>query len=102
MQPARLRADFLRYGGGKGNHVMPHLGFNLMNAFQVKVTALGNGPGGIFRDDPCLGQSQAGGSFHLKPAAKFVFITPNSAHLRARIAWYQRFSSQKSRVNQLL
>jgi len=80
---------------------MPYLGFNFMNALQIKVAALGNGPRGILGDDPRIGERQAGGSFHFKPAAEFIFIAPDSAHLRARIAWNQRYSSQKSSVNQL-
>jgi hypothetical protein len=75
---------------------MPYLGFNFMDAFQVKVAALGNGPRGILRDDPRIGKSQAGGSFNVKPAAKFIFITPDTAHLRTGIAWNQRlFLSEK-------
>src|SRR5205823_13982057 len=81
-----------------GNHVMPYLGFNFMDSFQVKVTTLGNGPRGILGDNPRIGQGKAGGSFNLQPAAEFIFITPDSAHLRARIAWNQRFFlSEKQR-----
>ena len=65
MQPARLRADFFRHGRGKGNHIMPHLGLNFIDSFQVKVAALGNRPRRVFRDNPRIGQGKAGGSFNL-------------------------------------
>jgi hypothetical protein len=71
---------------------MPYLGLDFVNAFQIKVTAFGNGPRGILRDNACIGQRKAGGSFNLKPAAKFIFITPDSAHLWAGITWNQRFA----------
>src|SRR6185503_7170099 len=98
MQPARFWTNFFRYRRGKGNHVMPYLGFNFINAFQVKVAAFSNGAGGILRDNPRIGQGKAGGSFNLEPAAKLVFITPDSAHLRARITWNQKFSPRKAQV----
>ena len=91
MQPAGFRANFFRYRRGKGNHVMSYFGFNFVDALQVKIAAFGYRPGGILRDNPRICQCKAGCSFNLEPAAKFIFITPDSAHLRARITLNQRF-----------
>src|ERR1041385_8691469 len=99
MQPSRFRANFFRHRRSKGNHIMPYLGFNFLNTLQVKVTAFGNGAGGVFRDKSGVSQGKAGGSFNLEPATKFIFITPDSAHLRAGIAWNQRFFLSKAQPN---
>src|SRR5262245_32979480 len=66
------------------------LGFNLLDPPQVKVAALSNGAGGVLRDNARVSQRKAGSGFHLQPAAKLVFFTPDSAHFRAGITRYQR------------
>ena len=65
------------------------LGFNLLNAFEIEVAALGNGLGGIGRHNSGFSQRQAGRRFHLQPAAKLVFIAPDAAHFRPRITGNQ-------------
>src|SRR5437764_13292262 len=47
MQPARLGADFFRYRGSKGDDIMFYFSFNLLDALQSEVAALGNSAGGI-------------------------------------------------------
>src|SRR6185437_10073732 len=62
---------------------------------QVEVALTGNGLGCFRRHDARLGQSQAGRNLHLKPAAKFIFITPDFSHFRARITGDQGLSSRE-------
>ena len=68
---------------------MLDLGFHLMNALEIEITALGNGMGGRRRHNAGLCQGQAGGGFHLQPAAKLIFFVPDAAHLRAGVTGNQ-------------
>src|SRR6266850_308322 len=53
-----------------------------------------------------LGQRFRGGEFHLQPFAEFIFVAPNVAHLRARVAWNQchllKRKNRKSRNSQVV
>ncbi len=90
VQPARLGADLFRHRGSEGDHVVLYVSFNLVDALQFEIAALGDGLGSLLGDDSGLGEREAGGDFHLKPAAEFIFITPDAAHFRAGITRDQR------------
>jgi len=45
MEPARLRPYLFRYGGGEGDDVMLHFGFNLVDASNIDVALFANGLG---------------------------------------------------------
>ena len=85
MQPAGMRANFFSHCRSEGNHVVLHLSLNVLNALQIEIAAFGNCLRGLLRYDSGLCQGQAGGGFYLQPAAVFIFVTPDAAHLWARI-----------------
>src|ERR1700685_4166035 len=87
-----MRADDLRHCGGKGDHVMPYLGRNLVNALHAEVSTLADGPGRILGHNASLSQRFSRRHFDGKPGAKSVFVVPNAAHFRAGITWNHRIT----------
>ncbi len=96
MEPARLRAYNFRDCRRKGNYVVANFGFNFVNALHVEVGPLMDGFRRVFRHHACFGQSFGGRNFHHEPGAKTVLVTPDSAHLRARVSWNQAPASRSA------
>src|SRR5450631_3342804 len=48
VEPAGVRADDFRYGGGESDDVVADLGFDLVDAFDAEVGAFADGVGGVF------------------------------------------------------
>ncbi len=86
MQPARLGADLLGHRRGEGDDVVLHLRFDLVDTRDLeRGTFLFDGARGGLRNNAGFGERLAGGNLNLQPAAEFIFVTPNRAHLRACI-----------------
>src|SRR5262249_51416890 len=85
MEPSSLRTNLFAYSGGKGDHVMLYFAFDFVDSLDLKVAQFGNCFGSLLGNNAGFRQSQAGCDFHLKPAAKLIFIAPDSAHFRAGI-----------------
>src|SRR5215472_18011942 len=60
VQPARLRADLLRDCRSKGDDVVLHLGFDLMDPSDLEATLFANGLGRALRYDAGFRQSFGG------------------------------------------
>src|ERR1017187_6860727 len=100
MQPARFRAHPFRHGGGEGDDVVLHFGFDLVDARQVEAALFANGLGCRLRNDSGFGQRFRGGDFHLQPRPELVFVTPDVPHLGTGIASDQASSFTASNVGQ--
>ena len=55
VEPAGMRADDFRDGGGEGDDVVADLGFDLVDALDAEVGALADGVGGVFGDESGFG-----------------------------------------------
>ena len=60
MEPARLRTHNLCDSRRKGDHIMAHLGFDLIDAFQPEIRSLADSFGSLFWDHASFGQSFSG------------------------------------------
>ena len=55
MKPARVFAHDLRHCGGEGDDIVADFGFNLMDAFELEVSALADGARGCHGNHAGLG-----------------------------------------------
>ena len=88
MQPARrfgIAHGFL-HGDGEGDHVVPDFRFDLVDARHVHARALAQFARGFLRDDAGFGERFRGGQLDVEPLLEFVFLAPDAAHLRTRVA----------------
>src|SRR6185437_13845484 len=99
MQPTALRADFFGHRSGECDDIMSNLSLDLIDPLEFEITPRCDGLRGIFGHNSGFSKCQAGGGFHLQPAPKLVFITPDSAHFRACVAGYQGNSSKWMSIN---
>ena len=88
VQPARVlgRVDVFGDRGREGDHVVPDLGFDLVDAFDGEVAAVANSVGGRLRYEAGGGQRLRCGGFDSQPAAILILIGPDAAHLFAGVA----------------
>ena len=87
MEPARMGADDLGDRRGEGNHIMPHLSFDFLDAFQIKVRPLANSVSRVLGHQARFRQSLGSCDFNSQPGTKAVLFTPDPAHVRARVTW---------------
>ena len=80
MQPARFRADFFGDGGGEGDDVVLHFGFDLVDAVEVEVALFADGDGRRLRNQSGFGQGFGGRQFDFKPGAELVLVAPDMPH----------------------
>ena len=85
MKPARVRADDLGHRRSEGNHIVAHLGLDLLDALHAEIGALADRVRRLFGHHASLGQGLGGGNFHGQPGAKAIFIAPDAAHFRTCI-----------------
>jgi len=102
MQPPRLAFQALTlqrlcHSGSKGNDVVLHLGFDLLNAGNGEACLGRDRFGRVGGDDTALGQHRARCGFHLQPAAVFCFLGPDAAHGRACVTFDQRVAPWPAR-----
>src|SRR5581483_3427918 len=64
MEPARLRSDNLCYRGSECDYVVANLGLDFLNALQVEVGTLADGPSCVFRHQASFCQGFRCGHFY--------------------------------------
>ena len=83
MQVAPLAADVLRHAGGESDHVVLHPFLDFENTFHAEAPLAANGPRGALGNQARFRLHFRGCHLHIEPAAEFVFVAPDAAHLRA-------------------
>ena len=78
--------DVLGDGGGEGDYVVSDFGFDLLDARDGEAAAIADGVGGDLGHDACGGEGLGSCDFDAEPAAVFVFVGPDAAHLGQRVA----------------
>jgi hypothetical protein len=86
VEPARMRPDDFRDSGSEGDDVVAYFGFDLVDAFDAKVSALADGASRVLGDESRFGQRLSGGDFDGQPGAEAVFVAPDAGHFRAGVA----------------
>ena len=86
VEPAGMGANDFGDRGGEGDDVVADLGFDFVDAIEPEVSALLDGLGSFFGNQPGFGESFGGGDFDGKPGAEAVFVAPDAGHLGAGIA----------------
>ena len=91
VEPARVfgRVDVLGDGGGEGDDVVTDFGFDLVDAVDGKCALVADGVGGGLRDEAESGEGLGGGDLDGEPAAVFVFVGPDAAHVGSCVAGNQ-------------
>ena len=89
MQPAghgRI-ADRFTHSHGEGDDVVLHTRFKFMDARDIYLGPRADRCGRFFWHLARFRESFGSGDFYLKPPGEAVRVTPDMAHLRARVAW---------------
>jgi len=96
MQPARRFGVSYRFlhCDGEGNHVMPNLGFEFVDASHIHAGAFAQRGGCSARNDTCFRKRVGGGQLDLQPLLKFVLFAPDAAHFRASVTCDQGSSPE--------
>src|SRR5437762_7715751 len=81
----RRGVDVFGDGSGEGDDVVTNFGLDLVDAVDCEGSAIADGVGGRLRDEAEFGESLGGGDFNGEPAAVFVGVGPDAAHLRASV-----------------
>ena len=95
MEKSRCWTHMLRDGGGEGDHIVLHLGFDLLNAIHGECCAIPDVCGILLRDDAMLSKGLDYSQFNVKPALIFVLITPDRAHFGASVTWNHNVSAPR-------
>src|ERR1700678_1140384 len=79
VEPTRVfgGGDVFGDGGGEGDDVVLHFGFDLVDAVDGEGAAVADGVGGRLRDEAEFGESLRGGDFNGEPALVFVGVGPD-------------------------
>src|SRR5437764_14102835 len=82
----RRGVDVFGYGSGEGDDVVADFGLDLFDTVDGEGSAVANGVGGGLRDEAELCEGLRGSDFYGKPAAVFVGVGPDAAHLGTGVA----------------
>ena len=82
--------DVLGDRGGEGDDVVFDLGFDLVNAVDSESTAVTDCVSGGLRNEAEFRESLGSGDLDGEPAAVFIFVGPDPAHLRTGVASDQK------------
>ena len=93
VKPAGVRPNNFRHRSSEGDDIMPHRGFDFLNALRLKVGAFANRLGRRLGHNAGFGERFSGRYFDCQPGAKAIFVAPDSAQLGSRVAWDQRSCS---------
>jgi len=85
MEPTSRRPSRFSDGGGKGENIVPGIGFDLMDALNGEAGAFTEFGGGFDGDDAGAGESVGCGEFDLQPVAVLGFFRPDAGHLRTGV-----------------